>query len=354
MTIRMAGLALLFINAAVSAQQIVPCEIVVPILDANHKVVTAAAPDGHLYPVFQTAPPSKLVADVRRELETSFAQQVLRLDRYARNLIIAKRREEHIADNEEWLTSPMYLLMSTEEGGFARFGFWLQDTSSKRRLALSGYVDQVVGDDCSQGCILCNGQTEEENLSPPVGFEKVEAGVVFHLAISRLTEDWSWIVANVPCNNETYATRTKDLTDGQWAMLDSLIPEPERRKDRRGRPWKSRRSVLNGVLWVLRTGAPWADLPERYPSFQTCHRRFQQWVRSGVMKGVLEALALHLTARGALDVKEAFIDGSFAPAKKGGSWSGKPNAAKGRKSWPWQIATVCLWQYTSIVLRHMR
>jgi transposase len=50
--------------------------------------------------------------------------------------------------------------------------------------------------------------------------------------------------------------------------------------------------VLNGILWVLRTGAPWADVPERYPSFQTCHRRFQQWVRSGVMKGILEALAL--------------------------------------------------------------
>jgi transposase len=161
-------------------------------------------------------------------------------------------------------------------------------------------------------------------------------------------------VGNVPCSNETYATRTKDLTDAQWAILDSLIPEPERRKDRRGRPWKSRRSVLNGVMWVLRTGAPWADLPERYPSFHTCHRRFQQWVRSGVMKGVLEALALHLKVRGALDVKEAFIDGSFAPAKKGGPRSGKQNAAKARKSWPCQIATVCLWQYTSIALRHMR
>jgi transposase len=38
-----------------------------------------------------------------------------------------------------------------------------------------------------------------------------------------------------------------------------------------GRPWASHRSVLNGILWVLRTGAPWADLPEAYPSFQTCH-----------------------------------------------------------------------------------
>ena len=69
---------------------------------------------------------------------------------------------------------------------------------------------------------------------------------------------------------------SRDLTDTQWAILDPLIPEPPRRKDRRGRPWKSRRSVLSGILWVLRTGAPWSDLPERYPSYQTCHRRFQQ------------------------------------------------------------------------------
>lgn len=109
----------------------------------------------------------------------------------------------------------------------------------------------------------------------------------------------------------------RDLTDTQWEILDELIPEPPRREDGRGRPWKDRRAVLNGILWILRTGAPWADVPERYPSYQTCHRRFQQWVRSGVMRGVLEALALDLKTRGALDVKEAFIDGSFAPAKKG-------------------------------------
>jgi len=104
--------------------------------------------------------------------------------------------------------------------------------------------------------------------------------------------------------------KTRDLTDNQWATLDNLIPEPTIRKDGRGRPWKERRAVLNGILWVLRTGAPWADVPERYPSYQTCHRRFQQWVRSGVMKGVLEALALNLKLRGSLDVEEAFIDGS--------------------------------------------
>jgi len=72
-----------------------------------------------------------------------------------------------------------------------------------------------------------------------------------------------------PANN-------RDLTDTQWETLDNLIPRPTSRTDGRGRPWKDRRSVLNGILWVLRTGAPWADVPDRYPSYQTCHRRFQR------------------------------------------------------------------------------
>jgi transposase len=146
----------------------------------------------------------------------------------------------------------------------------------------------------------------------------------------------------------------KDLTDAQWATLDSLIPEPTRRKDGRGRPWKNRRAVLNGVLWVLRTGAPWADVPDRYPSYQTCHRRFQQWVQSGVMKGILEALALQLKVRGILDVREAYIDGSFAPAKKGDQRLGKQNAARERSSWQWQIATVSPSPYASKVLLLMK
>jgi transposase len=142
---------------------------------------------------------------------------------------------------------------------------------------------------------------------------------------------------------------TRDLTDDQWSILDALIPEPTPRKDGRGR-WKARRSVLDGILWVLRTGAPWADVPDRYPSYQTCHRRFQQWVRSGVMKGILEALALDLKARGALDVRETLIDGSFAPAKKGVPKSGKRNAAKEPRSWQWPIAMVFRWPCASKVL----
>ena len=87
--------------------------------------------------------------------------------------------------------------------------------------------------------------------------------------------------------------------------------------------------MLNGCLWILRTGARWKDLPHRYPSHQTCHRRCQQWVRSGVLRGLLEALSLDLEARGQLNLREAVIEGVFAPAKKGGCRCGQNQAGQG-------------------------
>jgi transposase len=150
------------------------------------------------------------------------------------------------------------------------------------------------------------------------------------------------------------STWRRDLTDAQWELLDSLIPEPPQRKDGRGRPWRGRREVLNGILFILRTGAPWADLPERYPPYQTCHRRFQQWVRSGVMRGVLEALAEHLRSRGGFDLEEAFIDGSFAPAKKGARAWAKRSEEKEPKSWLLLTAMVFRSRFAQKAPRHTR
>ena len=133
-----------------------------------------------------------------------------------------------------------------------------------------------------------------------------------------------------------------DLTDAQWAILAPLLPKPRLRRDRRGRPWRDPRDVLNGILWILRTGAPWKDLPDRYPSYQTCHRRFQRWVDHGVLKRVVHALAQDLHARGGLDLSETFIDGSFASAKKKGVTSARPSAGRAPRSWQWQTALVFL------------
>lgn len=122
-----------------------------------------------------------------------------------------------------------------------------------------------------------------------------------------------------------------ELSDAQWAVLAPLIPSPPRRPDGRGRPWRDTREVLGGILWVLKTGARWRDLPDRYPPYQTCHRRFQQWVREGVLEGVLRALASALLEQGRIDLSEAYIDGTFVPAKRGGAAVGPTKRGKGTK-----------------------
>ena len=145
-----------------------------------------------------------------------------------------------------------------------------------------------------------------------------------------------------------------NLTDQQWQILEPLIPEPSRRADGRGRPWRSCREVLDGILWVLKTGAAWNDMPARYPPYQTCHRRFQLWVRSGVMEEILHTLVADVRDRGDLDLTECFIDGFFVPAKKGAQGWEKPSGVKVRRSWQWQIGLVFLSPYPQQVLRRMR
>ena len=112
--------------------------------------------------------------------------------------------------------------------------------------------------------------------------------------------------------------------------------------------------MLNGLLWILRSGARWQDLPERFPPYQTGHRRFPHWVRDGTLRRVLEALAEDLRARGALDLGECFIDGTFVVAKQGGQAWERPRGAKARSAWRWQTALVFLSPSTRRLLRHMK
>ena len=74
--------------------------------------------------------------------------------------------------------------------------------------------------------------------------------------------------------------RCEELTNEQWALLKPLFDKPPTVQTR-GRPRRADREVLNDVLWILRSGARWCDLPGRFPPYQTCHRRFQEWVRDG-------------------------------------------------------------------------
>ena len=122
-----------------------------------------------------------------------------------------------------------------------------------------------------------------------------------------------------------------ELTDEQWEVVEPVLREA-RRADNRGRPWHETRAVLNGVFWVLGTGAQWRELPEKYPPFQTCHRRFQQWISSGKLEQALKLLARLLYEQGKLNLDEAFVDATFASAKKGALPSAPPVAARAPRS----------------------
>jgi transposase len=141
-----------------------------------------------------------------------------------------------------------------------------------------------------------------------------------------------------------------ELTDEQWLLVEPVL-RGARRADNRGRPWHDTRAVLNGVLWVLGTGAQWRELPDKYPPFQTCHRRFQQWVRSGKLEEALKRLAARLYEQGKLDLDEAFVDATFASAKKGALLSAPPAAARAPRSSLSPLVTVFLSPYLSTALR---
>ena len=130
------------------------------------------------------------------------------------------------------------------------------------------------------------------------------------------------------------------LSDAQWKKIEPLLPQ----SSGRGRPWANNRRVLEGILWVLKTGARWRDLPPEYPSPSTCWRRLQLWEEQDVWLDVWRQFLSELDARGQLDWSESFVDGSFAPAKKGARASAKPSEARARSGWWWSTAKVFLWE----------
>jgi transposase len=133
------------------------------------------------------------------------------------------------------------------------------------------------------------------------------------------------------------------LTQAQWQKIEPLLPKPKRR--RRGRPPKDNRQVFEGILWVLKTGARWRDLPRDFGvSSSVCWKRLSLWEEQGVWLRLWRAFLSELDQRGRLDWRESFLDGSFAPAKKGATELAKPSVARARSGWWWSTARVFLWE----------
>ena len=104
-----------------------------------------------------------------------------------------------------------------------------------------------------------------------------------------------------------------EITDSQWALLAPLLPVQRPLGRRRA----DDRQTLNGILWMLRTGARWQDLPKAYGSDTRCHRRLKEWQAQGVWEQLWRAFLTTLDGHGKLDWSQAFLDGTFVPAKKG-------------------------------------
>jgi len=120
-----------------------------------------------------------------------------------------------------------------------------------------------------------------------------------------------------------------ELTDAAWAEIEPLLP----RNRRRGRQWRDHRQVLNGILWKLRTGASWRDLPERYGPWRTCYDRFVRWRRDGTWDRLLTHAQAKSDAGGEV-VWEVGVDGTAvrahqhaAGARKGGGGTGASTVA---------------------------
>ena len=143
------------------------------------------------------------------------------------------------------------------------------------------------------------------------------------------------------------------LSDRQWEKIQPLLPRLRPSK-RGGRPWADSRKALEGILWIARSGARWQDLPTEYPSPSTCWRRLRDWEAQAVWLTIWRAFLGELNRKGRLDWKEAFIDGSFAAAKKGGLASAKPSGARVQSGWWWSMARVFLSEAIPTVPRRQR
>jgi transposase len=107
-----------------------------------------------------------------------------------------------------------------------------------------------------------------------------------------------------------------ELTNEQWLLIEEFFPEPKPGPEG-GRPLASSRACVEGIIWILISGAPWRMLPKCYPSDTTCWRRHKQWTEAGVWEKAWARLLRTLKRQGELNFEETIADGTFSSAKKG-------------------------------------
>jgi transposase len=120
--------------------------------------------------------------------------------------------------------------------------------------------------------------------------------------------------------------RRHELKEEEWTAVADLLPKAKGT----GRPARPARDMLNGMMWILMTGAPWRDLPERYGPWETVYRRFREWDRGGVLDRILKRLQWRLDEEGYIDWSELYIDGSSVRASAAAAGARKKGVPRKR------------------------
>lgn len=123
--------------------------------------------------------------------------------------------------------------------------------------------------------------------------------------------------------------RRHELTDEQCALVEKHFV---RRKRKTGRPRRDPRVMLNGVMWILATGAPWRDLPERFGPWQTVYHHFRVWRTAGVFARVIEDLQIELDKDGLIDWDLWCVDGASVRAARAAAGADRKGSAATRTS----------------------
>ena len=116
------------------------------------------------------------------------------------------------------------------------------------------------------------------------------------------------------------------LTDEQWELIKGMFPPPAGT----GRPRRDPRIVLEGILWVMRTGIPWRDLPSEFPPWQTVYHYFNMWSKSGLLMRILRRLRDMAIDLGEVDVTRWHMDSTVVRANKAAAGAGKKGVPRSR------------------------
>jgi transposase len=111
-----------------------------------------------------------------------------------------------------------------------------------------------------------------------------------------------------------------ELTDEQWQLIEPILPK---RTATTGRKPKDSRQMLNGIFWILRTGAPWRDLPERFGRWKTVYDYYHNWRDDGTIDRILQELQIRLDQEGRIDWDLWCIDGSSVRASRAAAGASK-------------------------------